>query len=83
MKKIEIPPGFQEIISFPLIEALLGRRSRRFFMGAENPDGVFGYRSAHKIKPLSDLVKMLIVAACGGNTSWHQLKFMMNDFVNV
>ena len=32
MNKIEIPPGFQEMMSFPLIEALLGRRSRRFFM---------------------------------------------------
>jgi len=73
MKKIEIPPGFQEMMSFPLIEALLGRRSRRFFMGAEIPDGVFEYRSAHKIQPLSDLEKMLIVAACGGNTSWHHL----------
>ena len=73
MKKIEIPPGFQEMMSFPLIEALLGRRSRRFFMGAEIPDGVFEYRSAHKIQPLSDLEKMLVVAACGGNTSWHHL----------
>jgi hypothetical protein len=73
MKKIEIPPGFQEMMSFPLIEALLGRRSRRFFMGAEIPDGVFEYKSAHKIHPLSDLEKMLVVAACGGNTSWHHL----------
>jgi len=73
MKKIEIPPGFHEMMSFPLIEALLGRRSRRFFMGAEIPDGVFEYRSAHKIEPLSDLEKMLVVSACGGNTSWHNL----------
>jgi hypothetical protein len=73
MKKVTIPPGFQEMMSFPLIEALLGRRSRRFFMGAEIPDGVFEFRSAHRMQPLSDLEKMLVVAASGGNTSWHHL----------
>jgi len=73
MKKMTIPPGFQEMMSFPLIEALLGRRSRRFFMGAEIPDGVFEYRSAREMQPLSDLEKMLVVSACGGNTSWHHL----------
>jgi hypothetical protein len=26
-----ICPGIEEMLSFPLIEALLGRRSRRFF----------------------------------------------------
>ena len=41
MKKQTIPPGFQDMLSFNLIEGLLGRRSRRFFMGAEIPDGVF------------------------------------------
>jgi hypothetical protein len=73
MKKITIPPGFQEMMSFPLIEALLGRRSRRFFMGAEIPDGVFAYKSAREMQLLSDLEKMLVVSACGGNTSWHHL----------
>jgi len=29
------PPGFQDMLSFGLVEGLLGRRSRRFFMGAE------------------------------------------------
>jgi hypothetical protein len=37
----DFPPGFQDLFSFGFIEALLGRRSRRFFMGAEIPDGVF------------------------------------------
>jgi hypothetical protein len=61
------------MISFGLIEALLGRRSRRFFMGAEIPDGVFTYMSQKKPVPLTDLEKMLVVAACGGNTSWHHM----------
>jgi hypothetical protein len=73
MSDIELPPGFQDMLSFGLIEGLLGRRSRRFFMGAEIPDGVFQYRSKHKPVPLSALEKMLVVSACGGNTSWNNL----------
>lgn len=65
--------GFDEMLQFPLIQALLGRRSRRFFMGAEIPDGVFAYRSKHDPMPLSELETMLVVAACGGNTSWHDM----------
>ena len=29
-----------ELLNFPLMEALTGRRSRRFCLGAEIPDGV-------------------------------------------
>jgi hypothetical protein len=75
MKRLNAPEGFQEMLSFPLIEALLGRRSRRFFMGAEIPDGVLAHKSAHEEVPLTDFEKMLVVAACGGNTSWHHLIF--------
>lgn len=67
------PPGFQDVVSFGLVDALLGRRSRRFFMGAEIPDGVFAYKSRHSHIPLSELEKLLIVMACGGNTNWHYL----------
>jgi hypothetical protein len=73
MVKFSFPPGFQEVLNFSLIEGLLGRRSRRFFMGAEIPDGVFAYKSRQNPVPLSDLEKMLVVAACGGNTSWHHM----------
>ena len=65
--------GFEELLRFPLIEALLGRRSRRFFLGAEIPDGVLQYRSQHEPAPLSELERLIIVAACGGNTSWNHL----------
>lgn len=69
----KIPPGFQDMLEFGLLEALLGRRSRRFFQGATIPDGVLAYRSRKEALPLSDLEKHLVVAACGGNTSWHHL----------
>jgi hypothetical protein len=73
MERFDFPPGFQDVLNFGLIESLLGRRSRRFFMGAEISDGVFAYRSRQNPVPLSDLEKMLVVAACGGNTSWHHM----------
>jgi hypothetical protein len=67
------PPGFRELNSFSIIEALLGRRSRRFFRGAEIPDGVFAFKSKHDQLPLSELEKLLILTVCSGNTSWHNL----------
>jgi hypothetical protein len=67
------PSGYREMLSFGLVDALLGRRSRRFFMGAEIPDGVFAYKSRHEPVPLSELEKLLVVTACGGNTSWHHM----------
>ena len=73
MSDATIPPGFEEMLQFPLIEALLGRRSRRFFMGAEIPDGVFAFKSRHEPVPLTELEKLLVVTACGGTTGWHNL----------
>ena len=81
MKQYNLPLGFQDMLSFSLIEGLLGRRSRRFFMGAEILDGVFEYKSRHKPVRLSDLEKMLIVSACGGNTSWHHMIFRGDSYV--
>lgn len=73
MPKPSFPPGLRDLLDFRLIEALLGRRSRRFFMGAEIPDGVFAYKSRHQPQPLSELEKLLVVTACGGNTGWNNL----------
>jgi hypothetical protein len=68
-----LTPGYNDMLNFRLIDALMGRRSRRFFMGAEIPDGVFAYKSKHDLVPLSELEKLLVVGACGGNTSWHHM----------
>jgi hypothetical protein len=56
---------------FPLVEALLGRRSRRFALGDEIPDGPLAYRSAHDPMPLSELERLLVLGAMGGTTGWH------------
>jgi hypothetical protein len=65
--------GFENMRRFPLLQALLGRRSRRFARGAEIPDGPFAFRSRHPPLPLSELETLLVVIACGGNTSWHHM----------
>ena len=66
--------------AFSLLEALLGRRSRCFFMGAEISDGVFAYKSRHEIEPLSELEKLLVITACGDNTSWHNLIYRAENY---
>src|SRR5579859_6580428 len=63
--------ALQDLLQFPFVDALFGRRSRRFFRGAEIPDGTLAYKSRHAAMPLSDLERMLILTACGGNTGWH------------
>lgn len=80
LEKLQIPPGFHNIQAFTLLEALMGRRSRRFFRGAEIADGVFAYKSRRALEPLSELEKLLVVTACGGNTSWHNLIYRAENY---
>ena len=56
---------------YPLVDALYGRRSRRFPLGGEIPDGPLAYRSAHPPLPLSELERNLVLSAMGGTTGWH------------
>jgi hypothetical protein len=63
--------ALQELAAFPLVEALFGRRSRRFALGDEIPDGPLAYRSMRQPLPLSDLERMLVLSAMGGTTGWH------------
>ena len=60
-----------ELLRFPLMEALYGRRSRRFCMGAEIPDGVFTFKSKHEPMPLSELEQLILLSTMGGVTGWH------------
>jgi hypothetical protein len=61
----------RKLEEFPLVEALFGRRSRRFARGGEIPDGPLAYRSGHEPVPLSELERMLVLGAMGGTTGWH------------
>lgn len=59
------------LVEFPLLDALFGRRSRRFFRGAEIPDGPVAYKSRFEPLPLTELERLLILLAVGGKTGWH------------
>jgi hypothetical protein len=69
----ELPPGLEEAVRFPLVEALLGRRARRFPLGASIPDGPLAYTSEHPPLPLGELEQMLVLCATAGNTGWINL----------
>jgi hypothetical protein len=51
-----------EMLKFPIMEALTGRRSRRFCMGAEIPDGILAFKSKYKPMPLSELEQLLLLS---------------------
>ncbi len=68
-----IPRGLEAAVNMPLIEALHGRRARRFAMGSEIPDGPLAYKSKHDPMPLEQLEQMLVLTAAAGNTGWHYM----------
>ena len=63
--------ALQALSTFPLMEALLGRRSRRFALGDELPDGPLAFRSRQQPLPLTELERMLVLSTMGGTTGWH------------
>ena len=69
----DLPKGPVEAAKFPLIEAIHGRRSRRFAKGTSIPVGPLAYRSKHRTSPLSQLEQMLLLATVAGNTGWSNL----------
>jgi hypothetical protein len=60
-----------DLLKFPLLEAIAGRRARRFCLGAEIPDGVFKFQSKYKPMPLSEIEQLLLLSTMGGVTGWH------------
>lgn len=73
MVKQDFPPGFYTALKFPLVEALLGRRSRRFSLGATIPDGPLAFASLKEPLPLSELEQIMVLTAAAGNTGWNYL----------
>ena len=74
LNKIKTPPkGLTTAAEFPLLEAIHGRRSRRFARGASIPDGPLTYQSKHDPEPLSELEQMLLLTTVSGNTGWSNL----------
>jgi len=65
--------GLDLAARFPLIEAIHGRRSRRFAKGATIPGGPLAYTSKADPAPLSQTEQMLLLATVAGNTGWSNL----------
>ncbi len=58
--------GLKIAATFPLIEAIQGRRVRRFAKGAVIPDGPLAYASAELVEPLSEMQQMLLLSTIAG-----------------
>ena len=66
-----LPPGLADVTDFGLVEALYGRRSRRFSMGVTSPDNPLGYASKHEPVPLTEVEELVVLNSMAGNTGWH------------
>lgn len=60
-----------ELAQFPLLEAIFGRRARRFGLGMTIPDGPLAYKSAHLPLPLTELERILLVLCGAGISGWN------------
>lgn len=69
----DMPPGLEDAVAFPLIEAIHGRRARRFALGASQPDGPTAFTSRHKPMPLDELERMMVLTTVAGSTGWLNL----------
>jgi hypothetical protein len=59
-------PEIQELFQFPLLEAVFGRRSRRFGLGMEIKEGPNVFKSPHDPVPLSELEEAVLVTVGTG-----------------
>jgi hypothetical protein len=60
-----------ELLRFPLLAAINGRRSRRFGLGMEIPSGPLAYRSDEEPVSLNELERSVLIAAATGVSGWH------------
>ena len=59
------------LMQFPFVQALFGRRARRFGLGMEIPSGPLAYKSKKEPIPLSETEQMILVAAATGVSGWN------------
>ena len=63
--------GLRSLEQVPLLQALLGRRSRRFPLGATIAQGPLAYSSSSAPVPRLEVEELIVLLATGGNTGWH------------
>ncbi len=71
MSSNQFPAGWKKALQFSLFEAIFGRRSRRFMMGASIPTGPLAFDSGQDPVPLNEPEKIMILAAMSGDTGLH------------
>ena len=60
-----------DLLGFPLLDAIFGRRARRFGLGMELPSGPLAFTSRSAPAPLTELERSVLVAAGTGVTGWN------------
>jgi len=60
-----LPPQVDAAWDYPLFDAIMGRRARRFGLGMEMSNGPFCYKSDKDPVPLNELETAMLVAAVG------------------
>lgn len=66
-------PGLKTATEFGLMEALFGRRSRRFLLGGTIPEGPLAFTSGQKPMALTELEKIMVLTSVAGNTGWNYM----------
>ncbi|HET9920009.1 MAG TPA: hypothetical protein VFQ30_09240, partial [Ktedonobacteraceae bacterium] len=75
-----LDPRLEQVLRFPLLSAIFGRRSRRFGYGMSIPDGPLAYTSQHAPLPLDELERALLISAATGITGWNfGIPFTINE----
>jgi hypothetical protein len=59
------------LLTYPLLDAIFGRRARRFGLGMKIPSGPLAFTSRHTPLPLSELERSLLLAVGTGITGWN------------
>ncbi|HMQ33265.1 MAG TPA: hypothetical protein PKD53_21210 [Chloroflexaceae bacterium] len=65
------PKAAAELFRFPLMQAIFGRRARRFGLGMAIPSGPLAFTSRSGPVPLSELEQALLIAAATGVSGWN------------
>ncbi len=63
--------ALRSVLDYPLLNAIFGRRARRFGLGMRIPSGPLAFTSRHAPVPLSELERSLLLAVGTGVSGWH------------
>jgi hypothetical protein len=71
MRNVTTADPLEDLLAFPLLAAIYGRRSRRVGTGMIVPSGPLAFRSSAEPAPLTELEREILVAAATGVSGWN------------